>query len=102
MGSREPPELHSSCGAGAEHLWPGHLAPAPGERLGDYGVRLEQQACIPVFMAGLNGPKTRRMGIVNPFLSRRIIGVVRSLPRQLRDRAQAYNRIVGQLDPTIP
>jgi hypothetical protein len=86
----------------ADYTWPEHLAAGSEELLGDYGVRLEQQACIPIFMAGLNGPKGRYVEIVNPLLSRRIIASVRSLPPQLRDRAQAYTRIVAGLDRSIP
>ncbi len=86
----------------ADYEWPEHLAAGSDELLGDYGVRLEQQACIPIFMAGLNGPKGRYVEIVNPLLSRRIIASVRSLPPQLRDHAQAYTRIVARLDRSIP
>ena len=65
-------------------------------------MRLEQQCCIPVFLAGLNEAKARYMEVLNPLLSRQIIGVIRSLPPELSDRAQAYTRIVHGLDRTIP
>ena len=86
----------------AKQHWPERLALHSGERLADYGVRLEQQCCIPVFLAGLNEAKARYMEVLNPLLSREIIGVIRSLPPELSDRAQAYTRIVHGLDRTIP
>lgn len=86
----------------AEQRWPEYLRNEPGETLADYGVRLEQQCCLPVFLGGLSALKARYVEIANPFLSRRCIGVVRSLPYGLRDRAQAYSRIAHRLQPTIP
>jgi len=85
-----------------DHRWPERLKPRAGERLIDYSIRMEQQVDLSVYMAGLTGAKARYVEIVNPLLSRHVITVVRSLPPQLRDRAQAYNRIADAIAPSIP
>jgi hypothetical protein len=72
------------------------------ERLADYGLRLGQTAYIPIVLAGLTGSKARYLEIVNPLLSRWIVGTVHSLPRELRDHAQAFSRIVDGIDRSIP
>lgn len=85
-----------------DHTWPERSTARTGERLVDYCIRMEQQIDLPVFMAGLTAAKARYVEIVNPLLSRHVITVVRSLPPQLRDRAQAYNRIADAIAPSIP
>jgi len=56
----------------------------------------------PITLAGLNGAKARYLEIANPLLSRRIVDSVHSLPRRLRDRAQAFSRIADSIDRAIP
>jgi hypothetical protein len=86
----------------ADQRWPARLSMTPAERLMDYELRLEQTAYIPSVLAGLTGAKARYLEVVNPLLSRRILDTVHSLPKHLRDRAQAFTRIVDGVDRWIP
>ena len=86
----------------APQTWPPRLRNAPHEDLRDYRLRLSQQGFIPIILAGLNEPKARYVEIVNPHLSRRVIGAVRSLSPESRHQARAFRRIVDGLDPVVP
>jgi hypothetical protein len=86
----------------APQTWPARLHKAPGEDLKDYRLRLSQQGFLPIILAGLTEPKARYLEVVNPHLSRRVIGTVRSLPQASRDQARAFRRIVDGVAPLLP
>ena len=86
----------------AAQTWPPRLRKAPDEDLKDYRLRLSQQAFLPIILAGLTEPKARYVEVVNPHLSRRVIGAVRALPPASRYQARAFRRIVDGLDPMVP
>jgi hypothetical protein len=86
----------------AAQTWPSRLGYKPHDDLRDYRLKLSQQGFIPIILAGLNGPKARYVEIVNPHLSRRVIGTVRSLAPGSRNQAQAFRRIVNGLDRVVP
>ena len=86
----------------ASQTWPPRLRKAPLEDLKDYRFRLSQQAFLPIILAGLTEPKARYVEVVNPHLSRQVIGAVRSLSPESRHQARAFRRIVNRLDPVVP
>ena len=86
----------------AAQTWPVRLRYEPHEDLRDYRLRLSQQGFIPIILAGLNEPKARYVEIVNPHLSRRVIGTVRSLAPESRNQARAFRGIVNGLDRVVP
>ncbi len=86
----------------AAQAWPPRLRKAPQEDLKDYRLRLSQQGFLPIILAGLNEPKARYVEVVNPHLSRRVIGAVRSLSPESRYQARAFRRIVDGLDRVVP
>lgn len=86
----------------APQTWPARLDRMPHENLRDYRTRLSQQGFLPIVLAGLNAPKARYVEVVNPHLSRLVIGTVRSLPPDLRNQARAFSRIVDGLDRIVP
>jgi hypothetical protein len=86
----------------APQVWSARLRRGPQEDLSDYRLRLSQDGFIPIILAGLNEPKARYVEIVNPHLSRRVIGTVRSLAPESRYRAAAYHRITDGLARAVP
>ena len=86
----------------APQEWPVRLRSGPQDDLKDYRLRLSQHGYIPIILAGLNEPKARYVEIVNPHLSRRVIGTVRSLAPESRYRAAAYHRITDGLARAVP
>ena len=86
----------------ASQTWPDHVSIAPGESLVDYGQRYEEQGYNAIVLAGLNASKARYLEIVNPHLSRAVIGAVHALTPRLRDYTRGYARIADALDRTIP
>ena len=85
-----------------EPTWPERLQMAEGEDLRDYRARLSQQAFVPIILAGLTGPKARYVEVVNPLLSRLVIGAVRSLSTEMRHYSKAFAKIVDGLDRSLP
>ena len=65
-------------------------------------MQLSQQGYVPIILAGLAEPKARYVELVNPHLSRLVIGAVRSLPLESRYHARAFRRITDGLDPLVP
>ena len=86
----------------ASQHWPARLRNGPREDLKDYRLRLSQDGYLPIILAGLNEPKARYVEIVNPHLSRQVIGTVRSLAPESRYRAAAYHRITDGLARAVP
>jgi hypothetical protein len=86
----------------APQEWPARLRSGPQDDLKDYRLRLSQQGYIPIILTGLNEPKARYVEIVNPHVSRRVIGTVRSLAPKSRYRAAAYHRISDGLASAVP
>lgn len=85
-----------------EPAWPRRLRKTEGEDLRDYRARLSQQGFVPIVLAGLNEPKARYLEIVNPLLSRQVIGAVRSLRTEMRHYSRAFAKIVDGLDRPVP
>jgi hypothetical protein len=50
----------------------------------------------------LTSLKARYLEVVNPLLSRRVIGAVRELPDDLRAYGRAFHRVAGAACPRIP
>jgi len=86
----------------AGQAWPDRLRLRDGEGLIDYRLRLSQNGFIPIKLAGLNHAKSQYVELVNPHLSRRVLGVVRALPPELRKGRAAYLRIVDGIAPLVP
>lgn len=86
----------------APQTWPSRLEGSPAENLAVCDARLEQTAYVPAVLAGLNVPKARYVEVVNPLLSRRVVGTVRSLPAPLLARRRAYLRAARQVLPRFP
>ena len=97
------PASHLIASLGLEpQTWPDGLGPARGEGLAAYDVRLDQSAYVPIVLAGLNGPKARYVGIVNPLLARSVVEVVRSLPPSLLVGKRAFTRALRGVAPPLP
>ena len=97
------PDAHVLHRLGLAHqTWPRRLHKRTGEGLRDYRLRLSQQGFLPNILAGLSEPKARYVEIVNPHLTRRVIGAVRSLSPRSRTQARAFRAIVDGLDRVVP
>ena len=74
----------------------------PANRPADYRLRLDQTAYISILPAGLTGAKARYLEIVNPLPVAARSSTPSSRCPDLRDRAQAFSRIVEDIEPSIP
>ena len=86
----------------AEQKWPERLRQSPGEGLDSYRDRMYEQSHLPGALASLNDVKGRYVEIVNPLLSRRMIGALHELPDELRAYGRLYNQIVDGESRPIP
>jgi len=86
----------------AEQEWPERLRQRPEEDLEAYRDRLYEQSRLPGALAPLNDLKGRYVEIVNPLLSRRMIGAVHELPQELRAYGRAYAQVVDRESRPIP
>lgn len=82
--------------------WPEELQRHSDETLPTWRDRLYHQFRIPVILAALNELKSPYVEIVNPLLSRRILGLVREMPDSLRTDKKLFRRLVRALGPRIP
>ena len=86
----------------AEQVWPERLRQQPGEGLDAYRDRMYEQSRLPGALAPLNDLKGRYLEVVNPLLSRRMIGAVHELPDELRAYGRAYGQVVDGESRPIP
>lgn len=97
------PETHVVRRLGlATQEWPDWLRRQDGESLEEYCDRMSQQLYVPMALGPLNAVKARYLEVVNPLLSRRVIGVVRELPDELRMYGRALHRVARTACPLIP
>ena len=82
--------------------WPPRLRVMEGEDRQSYRSRLSQQGYIAIDAAGLTTPKARYVEVINPLLSRRVVGVMRSLSPESRQYARAFAAIVHEQPTGIP
>lgn len=81
---------------------PAELERGPDEPLEDWRDRLYHRHRLPVILSALTEAKAGFVDVVNPFLSRRILETVRSLPPEDRTEKAAFRKIVLKLLPSIP
>ena len=86
----------------AAQAWPERLHRQDGESQEEYCDRMSQQVYVPVVLGPLTSLKARYLEVVNPLLSRRVIGVARELPDDLRVWGRAVHRVAGAACPRIP
>ena len=86
----------------AAQEWPDWLHRQDGESPEEYCDRMSQQVYVPMVLGPLNSLKGRYLEVVNPLLSRRVIGAVRELPDELRAYGRALHRVAGGACPRIP
>lgn len=97
------PKDHLVCRLGlAEQQWPQRLQPQAEEGPGSYRDRLSHQAYIPYALAPLTEIKCRYVEVANPLLSRRVVGVARTFPEELRRYGRALPAIVEPKARLIP
>ena len=80
---------------------PSHLQRMSGESLSTWRDRLYHQYRIPVHLAALSDLKLSYVEQMNPFLSRKILTVVRCLPDHLRTDKSLFKRIVAKIGPKV-
>ena len=86
----------------AAQEWPEWLHRQDGESPEEYCDRMSQQVYVPMVLGPLNAIKGRYLEVVNPLLSRRVIGAARELPDELRAYGRAIHRVAGAACPWIP
>lgn len=86
----------------AAQEWPAWLERQEAESPEQYCDRMSQQLYVPMVLGPLNAIKGRYVEVVNPLLSRRVIGVVRELPDALRMYGRALHRVASTACPWIP
>jgi len=98
-------QLDALAGLGLHELgkqrWPDGFCRRESESLSTWRDRLYHQWRIPFRLAALNELKTSYVEVVNPFLSREIITVIRTMPDSLRTNKTLFRRIVENLGPRI-
>jgi hypothetical protein len=82
--------------------WPSWMEPLPEESGEAYCDRIDQQYYQSTVLAPLSAIKARYLEIVNPLLSRRVIGVVRELPDDVRMYASVLHEIATRDCGHIP
>ena len=81
---------------------PSHLTRHEQESLTTYRDRIYEAYNLPTFFAALNDVKTPYVEIANPFLTHRVVSVVRSLPDHLREHRRAFAAFVRAYGPDVP
>ena len=81
---------------------PPELLRRESESLTTYRDRIYDAFNLPTFFAALNDVKSPYVEIANPFLSRRVVSVVRSLPDHLREHRRAFAAFVRAYSPDVP
>ncbi len=75
---------------------------AKGETLSTWRDRLYHEYRIPTFLAGLSESRLSYIEQASPFLSRRIIEAVRTMPDRLRTDKAVFKRYIKILEPETP
>jgi hypothetical protein len=86
----------------AEQTWPTELRRTTGESIATWRDRLYHAFRIPVILASLTDLKTPYVEIVNPYLVRSVLQVVRALPDSLRTNKRLFRTLVESLSPPLP
>ena len=81
---------------------PPELLRGERETLTTYRDRIYEAFNLPTFFAALNDVKTPYVEVVNPFLTRRVVSVVRALPDHLRENRRAFAAFVHAFGPEVP
>ena len=81
---------------------PSELRRRERESLTTYRDRIYEAFNLPTFFAALNDVKTPYVEIANPFLTRRVVSVARSLPDRLRENRRAFAAFVHAYGPDVP
>jgi len=81
---------------------PPELLRRDAESLTTYRDRIYEAFNLPTFFAALNDVKSPYVEIANPFLGRRVVSVVRSLPDHLREHRRAFAAFVRAYSPDVP
>ncbi|MBR7552551.1 hypothetical protein ACFFJI_09975 [Allobacillus sp. GCM10007491] len=81
--------------------FPEEFSKKENESLGGLRNRLYQNVRMPLILAALNDLKTPYIELTNPFLSRKIIEVTRSLPENLLKDKQLFKEIINKHSPAI-
>jgi len=81
---------------------PASLQQRPGETLAGWRDRLYQSYRVPAVLAALTDLKTAYVEVMNPFLSKRILSIVRQMPDNLRTEKVLFKQIVSDLGPPLP
>jgi hypothetical protein len=80
-----------------------HLIPIPGkDTTATYRDKLYQGYRMPTTLSALSDVKYAYTEILNPCLTRQIIGQARRLPDHLRTEKVLYKKIIDELSPKIP
>ena len=85
-----------------EQPWPEWLKREDGESLATWSDRLKQELYYPVVQSALTDLKCSYVEVVTPFLSHRVINVIRTIPDSLRTSKYLFRKIVTSDDPNIP
>lgn len=81
---------------------PEYLEKTESESLEDWRDRLYQSYRIPTKLAAMSDIKLSYVEVINPFLSKRILEVVRELPPNLRSDKKLFSEIVEEITPDFP
>jgi len=85
-----------------EQVCPEKYEPLTGESLHDYRDRLYQVFRMPLVLAALNDLKAAYVEVANPFLTARVIRMVRHLPLSVRWDKKLLKGIVEKHGPRLP
>jgi hypothetical protein len=81
---------------------PAFMEQKRGEKLVEWGIRLEREYFITTNMAGLNELKTCYVEIMNPLISRKAFNVFRSIPTAWTRNKLLFIEIVNEMCPQMP
>ena len=86
----------------AVQVWPERLRRRPGERFESYLDRTSQEDYVPTFLAALTELKARYVEVVNPFLSRAVVTLMRTIPEELHMYRRGYHHIADHVAWPVP
>jgi asparagine synthetase B (glutamine-hydrolysing) len=72
------------------------------ETFSAYRDRIYEAFSVPTNFAALNDIKAPYVEIANPYLTRRVVSVVRALPDHLRENRRAFAAFVHAFSPPVP
>lgn len=80
---------------------PKNLQQKENESLASWRDRLYHEFRIPVMLAALNDLKYSYIELINPFLTKRIIKLVRKMPDNLRTEKNLFKKLISLQSPEI-